>query len=746
MARRTNPRRAPLAICLAAGLCLSVGCRSKAPADPPPAAKATAQTDAQPKAAEKAAPDARVDAAPAAPAPAPTTRGMADAPRPDACFDCHPDKTDGFLSTGMGRTLYRPGAHPPIEDFTPGKATVKHPLSGLVYRAYVDDAGRWWQEESMPGTDYRRAVEVKWIVGSGNHTRSYLGELEGEVVQMPLTWYSRRAIWDMSPGYDREDHFRFERPVKPQCLFCHNDLTPARDDMLAGYTRPLLEGMSCTRCHGDGAAHVAARNAGEGPPPGQPDPTILNPGRLDNLAQLRVCQQCHLTGEARVLLDGRRWDTYDPRTPLDQHTSIYVYEKDGGADFGIASHGHRLSLSKCFTESGGTLSCTKCHDPHAKSDPRSHRAACLGCHQPTDCGPGHGSKPDAACADCHMRQGDTSDIPHVQFTDHFIRKDPSDEGTPPRPKTTALVDALAATRRGDDPKKAAVRLALAHAHVWRFNAAPEHAPVALRALTDALAVDPSRADAWEQLGHLKLKLGDAAGAVAAFAEVEKRDPDAVLYRLEQSEAYERLGDLAAAERVLRAAVEERPDYRKAWGNLANLAQRGGRFEEAERLYAKAEALAPDEAITAANRGHNAVSMGDLEAAEKWFTEVRRRDGHDPMGPFSLATLALRRDDKPEALRLLGEAIALNEKFPLPWWIRGRMHLAAGDFAAARSDLERFAALDPKNPNAWIDLARAHQNLGQKQAAIDTLLRGQFQLPGHPAIRQGLDAVSSDRPL
>ncbi|MEZ4432537.1 MAG: tetratricopeptide repeat protein [bacterium] len=706
------------------------GCRSEKPA-----------ADAGRPDAARAVVDAAVDAAPVA-AAAPTK----PPPGPEVCADCHPDQTFGFLETGMGRSLYRPTARPPIEDFTPEKATVTHPHSGLRYRAYVDADGRWWQEETMPGTDYRRALEVQWVVGSGNHTRSYLGVVEGEVVELPLTWYSRRRIWDMSPGYEGPKHFRFDRPVKPICLFCHNDLTPAVDETLAGYATPLAEGITCGRCHGDGTAHVAARLAGTAPPAGQPDPSILNPARLSPVRQLRVCQQCHLTGEDRVILTGRRWDTYDPRTPLEDHLSIFVYAQDGGPDFGIASHGHRLSLSKCFTASGGALACTKCHDPHHTSDARSQRAACLGCHQPQDCGSAHGTAPDAACAECHMRKGGTSDIPHVTFTDHFIRKDPRPEETPARPHTTELVDALAETREGDDPRDAAVRLGMAHARIWRFHGKPEHLPIAEKKLTAALAARPERADAWEELGHVRAGLGDLVGARAAYAEVEERDPKAVLYRLEQSEVLEALGEVAAAEAALRDAVTKQPKNRKAWGNLANLLQRAGRFDDAEAAYATAEALAPEAAVTANNRGHNAIQRGDLEAAARWFAEAKRRDGADAMAPFNQGTLALRQGDKAGALTRFEEAMKLDPKFPLPYWIRGRMRLAAGDLAAAEVDLTRYSELDPKNPNGWIDLARVHQKRGETSGAIDTLLRGRFHLPRHPAIEQALEIVSAGRPL
>jgi hypothetical protein len=130
----------------------------------------------------------------------------------EACADCHPDEVDGFEKTGMGRALYRPADKPPIEDFAPDKATVVHRATGLTYRAFVDEKGTWWQSESLPGTPYERRVEVKYVVGSGNHTRSYIGEVEGELVELPLTWYVRRGIWDMSPGYV-EQNYRFTRPI-----------------------------------------------------------------------------------------------------------------------------------------------------------------------------------------------------------------------------------------------------------------------------------------------------------------------------------------------------------------------------------------------------------------------------------------------------------------------------------------------------------------------------------------------------
>ena len=91
-------------------------------------------------------------------------------PGPEVCADCHPDVVEGFLKTGMGRSLYAVKGAQRIENFAKSKATIKHPETGVLYRAFVDEDGRFFQEESLPETGYRRVVEASHIIGSGNHT------------------------------------------------------------------------------------------------------------------------------------------------------------------------------------------------------------------------------------------------------------------------------------------------------------------------------------------------------------------------------------------------------------------------------------------------------------------------------------------------------------------------------------------------------------------------------------------------
>ncbi|MEZ4472975.1 MAG: hypothetical protein R3F60_19760 [bacterium] len=385
------------------------------------------------------------DPGPAAPA-APATAAPARAePGDEVCADCHPDEVEAFRATGMGRSMAPVADAPVIE--AGGPVEVAHPVSGFRYTVYRDEAGRLWQEERLIADPTRvRRLEARYVIGSGNHGRSYAGLRDGTLVELPLTWYSRRNLWDLSPGYDRRDQWRFERPVKPACLFCHNGLTPQIPGTVASYREPLAHGIrlrALPRRRGGpcGRAPGACGWGDAAVPAGQADPTIFNPGREPPARQLQVCQQCHLQGQATVLHAGQRWDTYDPREPLADYFSVYREAGEGGQKFTVASHGHRLKLSACARDP--RLACTTCHDPHTTPSVARSRAACLSCHSTGATCPDPAAADAAqACARCHMPAGGPADVPHVHFTDHFIRRRPEvvDRPAGPAGELVALLD------------------------------------------------------------------------------------------------------------------------------------------------------------------------------------------------------------------------------------------------------------------------------------------------------------------
>jgi tetratricopeptide (TPR) repeat protein len=679
-------------------------------------------------------------AATSAPPSAPSTRSYVKPLDADVCADCHPDEVEGYQKTGMARSLYRPGGRPAIEDFS--KATVSNPP--FSYRAYVDEQGRWWQEETMPEVPgYRRTIEVLYVIGSGNHTRSYLGRVEGDLIEMPLTWYVRRGIWDMSPGYEGSGNYRFSRPIKGECLFCHNGLAQQQPYTAAGYVEPLPEGIGCERCHGDGRAHVAARNAGKGPPTGQADPTILNPKRLSAKAQLRVCQQCHLQGEARILLTGQRWDTYDPRTPLADYMSIYESVHTGGHAFSIASHGQRLALSACFKKSGDALTCTTCHDPHRPQNKQANRAACVGCHaasakshQAPQCTqPEHGKQD---CSDCHLRKAGTSDIPHVTFTDHWIRTRP-EAPVGKKPVSLKLEDRLAGDRADASKTEALARLGVAHAQQWRLHGKDAHLIQAAQILDQAGRAGSTNPEMWTEMGQVQSAMGNPKAALAALTHARRYAPDGMLFRVDVAQILEGLGRLDEAESVLRDAITRQPKSRVAWGNLANILQKKQQFAAAEEAYERADELAPHLALTAINRGFGRLAQNDPAGARKWFAEAIRRDPAIARGYFAMGTVEMSASNWQAAETWFDRALKAHPEDPDSLWMKARLAQQRNDLPAARALYERLMKAAPQRVVAYLDLAALEAGQKRWSARQKVLTRGLSALPNHPALLQALQA-------
>lgn len=707
---------------------LFVGCKDAPTTDPAPTGRppTPASKGAAPAAASK--PKSAAPATAAADAP---REPFKRSPGVEACEDCHPEIVESYLTTGMGRSLYHPKKAQIIENFEPKAATIKHAHTGLEYQAYVDDEGRWWQEERLPGTDYVRRMEVAYVVGSGNHTRSYLGWAGDQMVEMPLTWYAHRKIWDMSPGYERPETLRFTRWVRPECMFCHNDISPTVRGAPAAYEMPLPEGISCVRCHGDATAHIASREAGQEPPAGEPDPTIVNPKHLTPDHQLQICQQCHLQGEARVMAPGKTFHEYSPERPLEEFMSIFEAARAGGGAFSIASHGHRMSLSACAqgsAKSDKPLVCTTCHDPHKPASTSSHREACLTCHTPKDCGDAHGSAADANCAGCHMRKGGTSDIPHVHFTDHFIRKRPTADEDPPKPDGR-LADALSADKRAEkDP----LTLGLAYGQGWKVLGRKPNRGPARKLLMEAYEAGRYT---FESL-HL-LALFDRF-QTTFFEQMEREEAKTFwphpFWRLDWSDRLIRMGQMEKAIEVLKPGLSAPGAPARLWRRYADLLHQAGRHDEAEAAYAEAEKRNPYEPLLAQNRATNHMMAGHPDKARHWLEIAASRDGLNVNARAYLAELLIQAGDEHEALLKLSTEIKAAQPNDPRWRILKAEGLRIS--GKSKEALSVLWELPPTQHNAryWLSLARAHRDAGETEAARQAVSQGLRLGPENPALR------------
>ncbi|MGH2361814.1 MAG: hypothetical protein ACRDGM_14905, partial [bacterium] len=259
----------------------------------------------------------------------------------------------------MGNSLGRPQNHP--------AGQFAHTFSGSRFTITASAAG---MSHRLTRGGLTAEYPVEYFIGSGNQGHSYLVRIGDYLFQSPASYYARRRIWDVSPGYQRDGAPDFNRPVTVECLFCHAGRALAVSGTLNRYEDPpfAAETIGCDRCHGPPERHFAQPSAGN----------IVNPRNLKRRARDSICEQCHLAGEARIPNPGRAFQDFSAGHELEEVFSVYI----GGKGFKVVSHAEQLAQSACARSSGSRMWCGSCHDPHQKpANPRQYfRERCLACH------------------------------------------------------------------------------------------------------------------------------------------------------------------------------------------------------------------------------------------------------------------------------------------------------------------------------------------------------------------------------
>lgn len=416
--------------------------------------------------------------------------------------------------------------------------------------------------------------------------------------QSPVTWYSAKQQWGMSPGYDGPDQVSFRRVAKDGCLLCHVGQLTYDADKPFRY-RIVEHAIGCERCHGPGDLHVR-RHSGSGRGVDEIDRTIVNPAHLSRTLSESVCAQCHLQGDIQVVPRGRRENEFRPGLPL--HDYRLEFRKVAAEEnLRIAGHVEQLHDSRCYQKSP-TLTCTTCHDPHRKLDPVArlghYRAICSNCHRESACGLPVAQRQAANsndCTDCHMPHVDT-EVKHVALTHHRIgvhaepkEKPREDNGLlkaiqdlshlsePDKLRAHGLASLAMLSQVSPDPQELpqfdeAVRMlehayrdgvrdaetitALAEVHLITGDIS-KAAQLAERSLGFRSLRAETKYNALTVLAESRDRLGDAERATQALRELTVTGRNPIFYFILALNE-ERLGDRDAAIAAMRAAIEIDP--------------------------------------------------------------------------------------------------------------------------------------------------------------------------------------------
>jgi Tetratricopeptide repeat/Cytochrome c554 and c-prime len=501
-----------------------------------------------------------------------------------ACSRCHAEIYRKYSATSMARSSGKAGAGPLRESFE--HATFSDPALRAEYHISEAPAGYRLEFSRMSsGAKGQRMLE--WFVGSGRVGRSYISSLDGFLFQAPVSYYSRGAKWDLSPGYQQHEFIHLTRAVGVGCLQCHaSRLQPVAGTQNRFTSPPFLEGgVSCERCHGPGKNHVTAmtsgtRKAGE----------IVNPAKLEAARRDSVCAQCHLTGAARIARVRAKGDAYQAGRLLSDYAAYFVWSGPETSSMSANSHFEKLQQSGCKRASGDRLWCGSCHDPHTEPAETEradfYRTRCQKCHEPAACKGDLETRRQAQndCIGCHMPKGQVRDTEHAVFTDHTI---PRREGR--------AAEASGSGRSLGSFWKTAVEerdLGLAYATVAGSDSALRRRAFDL--LRNAEARDPKDVLVLAQLAQFYDQMGDENSAMALSERVIRLDPAQVPVAVNLGTYYIKRGRAREAMRLWTDALSRNPGLTSVRMNLAVAQYQAGDPAGAETTVVKLLEYDPDQ--------------------------------------------------------------------------------------------------------------------------------------------------------
>ncbi len=344
----------------------------------------------------------------------------------ESCRACHPDIYASFIRTAHHNSSRPARPENILGSFASAHNRVRIADDVEVHMKQRDSlcfqVGVYGDEEGS----YKVPHQFDIVVGSGRKGQTYLYWKDSLLYQLPISYYSVSDEWVISPGY-KVGELNFRRQVSTRCVECHGTYFEASTpwDIARMLTRRDFDaidaldptvyarlqeynlnafnpdnyilGISCEKCHGPAAAHVAFHQA-------QPEETrarhIINTAAMERRRQVDLCAWCH-SGTQDIV---RAPFTYRPGQALDSFMLIDYHVDVNELDV----HGNQVGLlmqSRCF-QASDDMSCSTCHDVHQRErdDLTVFSQRCQSCHGQADCGMQSRlpSKINQNCIDCHM--------------------------------------------------------------------------------------------------------------------------------------------------------------------------------------------------------------------------------------------------------------------------------------------------------------------------------------------------------
>ena len=138
-----------------------------------------------------------------------------------------------------------------------------------------------------------------------------------------------------------------------------------------------------------------------------------------------------------------------------------------------------------------------------------------------------------------------------------------------------------------------------------------------------------------------------------------------------------------------------------------------------------------------------LRRGNLDAGDSLLQQVLRFSPREPSALHLAGTVALQRGDRAEAIRMIGDAVAIMPSLAAAHCDLGYALTADGQFEKAETHLKRALELRPVFPEAWLNLGNAQRETARLAAAEASYRRAIGLRPVFPEARGNLATVLID---